>query len=65
MMKIDRGWLALVTYWALFVITPLALCFYLLGASASAAGKCVVILVVLCIIGERGFRLWQKLWKID
>ena len=57
--------LALATYWALFIIAPIAICFYLLGASASAAGKCVAIFVVLCIIGERGFQLWKKLWKID
>jgi hypothetical protein len=61
----NRTTLALVTYWALFIIAPLVICFYLLGASASAAGKCVAIFVVLCIIGERGFRLWKKLWKID
>jgi len=62
---VKRTGLALVTYWALFVFAPLAICFYFLGASASAANTCIVIFVVLCIIGERGFRLWKKLWKID
>jgi ABC-type transport system involved in multi-copper enzyme maturation permease subunit len=61
----NRATLALVTYWVLFVIAPLAICFYLLGATARAAGTCMAIFVVLCIIGERGFRLWKKLWKID
>jgi len=60
-----RTTVALVTYWALFIIAPVAVCFYLLGASASAAGKCVAILVGLCIIGERGFQLWKKLLKIQ
>jgi hypothetical protein len=60
-----RTTLALATYWTLFIIAPVAICFYLLGASASAAGKCVAIFVVLCIIGERGFRLWKIFLKID
>jgi hypothetical protein len=61
----NRTTLALASYWALCVIAPLTICFYLLGASASAAGSCVAIFVVLCVIGERGFRLWKKLWKIN
>jgi ABC-type transport system involved in multi-copper enzyme maturation permease subunit len=60
-----RTTLALATYWTLFIIVLVLICFYLLGTSASAAGKCVAIFVVLCIVGERTFRLWKKLWKID
>jgi hypothetical protein len=51
----NRGTLALGSYWALFIIAPLIACFLLLGASARAAGYCVPLLVVLCVIGEHGF----------
>ena len=50
----NRAKLALGSYWALFIIAPLVVCFVLLGASARAAGYCVPILVVLCVIGEHG-----------
>ena len=52
--------MALATYWALFIIAPVAVSFYLLGASASV----VCIFVLLCVLGERGYRYWKKLWKV-
>jgi len=61
----NRTTLALGNYWALFVIGPLIGCFFLLGASARAAGYCVPIFLVLCLIGERGFRRWKRLWRAE
>jgi hypothetical protein len=61
----NRTKLALASYWALFVLAPLVTCFLLLGASAQAAGYCVPIFVVLCIIGEHGFRRWKRIWKVE
>jgi hypothetical protein len=29
-----------------------------------AAVLCYPILVVLCLIGERGIRLWAQLWRV-
>jgi hypothetical protein len=61
---VKRTNLALATYWLLFVIAPLAICYLLLGTSVSGVTY-IVIFVVLSVIGERGFRLWKKLLKID
>jgi len=44
-----RTTLACATYWTLFIIAPVAVCFYLLGPSASAAGKCVAILLCFAL----------------
>jgi hypothetical protein len=61
----NRTMLALGSYWAIFIIAPLALCFLLLGASARAVGYCLPLFVVLCLIGERGFRRWKRLWRVQ
>jgi hypothetical protein len=57
--------LALGSYWTLFVVAPLAACFFVLGSSARAAGYCLPIFLVLCLIGEHGFRRWKRLWKVE
>jgi hypothetical protein len=61
----NREKLALLSYWALFIIAPLLVCFYLLGCSVKAAVICVPILIGLCILGEHGSRVWAKIFKID
>ena len=61
----NRAKLALGSYWVLFIIGPLVVCFVLFGASVRAAGYCVPILVVLCVIGEHGFRRWKRLWRVE
>ena len=50
---------------ALLILAPLVACFLVLGASARAAGYCVPIFVILCLIGERGLRRWKRLWRVD
>ena len=57
--------LARVSYLTLFVLAPTVSLFFFLGASASNAGICFAALVVLVIIGERAFRPWKRLWKVE
>lgn len=59
-----RGSLALITYWALFIIAPLALFIIWRGQSVSTAVLSVVLFLVLAVIGERGFRLWKRFWRV-
>jgi hypothetical protein len=59
----SRTLLALGSYWALFIIMPLVLCFLLLGVRA--AGWCLPLFLVWCLVGERGFRGWKRLWGIE
>ncbi|MFN0079154.1 MAG: hypothetical protein ACKVY0_22045 [Prosthecobacter sp.] len=61
----NRTIFALGSYWALFVIAPLVVCFFLFGASARAADYCLPVFIVLCLIGERGFRRWKRLWRVE
>jgi len=63
--SMNRAVLALGSYLALFILAPLVACFLILGASARAAGYCVPIFVVLCLIGERGYRRWKRLWRVE
>ena len=60
-----RYHLALVTYWSLFIIAPSVVLYLLLGRSKSNVGICIGVGMVLIIIGERGFRPWKRLWKVD
>ena len=56
--------LARVSYLSLFVIAPAAALFFILGASATNAGICFAVLIVLLIVGEHAFRPWKRLWKV-
>jgi hypothetical protein len=55
--------LALGSYWLLFIVSPLAIFGVIVSFSASALIVGFVLLVVLCVIGERGLRLWSRLFK--
>lgn len=57
--------LALVTYWTLFIVLPLGALVLWLGAPQENFAVYMVALVVLVMVGERGFRSWKKLWKVD
>ena len=56
--------LALVSYWLLFVITPILALIVFCGFSRTSVFAGVGIFLVLLILGERGFRLWKHLWRI-
>jgi len=64
-MESARSFWARISYWLLFVIAPTVAAFFLLGGSAKNGTETVCIFVVLCVIGERGFRRWKKLFGID
>jgi hypothetical protein len=59
-MKMDKGELARIAYWALFIVTPTAISIYLWGIVV-----CLPVFFVLVLVGEHAFRLWKKLWKVD
>ena len=65
MIKKSHYRLALCSYWLLFVMAPALALFFILGRSTLNAGVCFGVGVVLAIIGERGFRRWKRLWKIE
>jgi len=58
------GILALVSYWLLFVILPTLAIIFFWGFSRATILAGVGILLILLVIGERGFRLWKHLWRI-
>ncbi len=64
-MNQTRYLLARVSYWSLFIIAPTVALFFLFGASASSAGVCLGVVVVLVVVGEHGFRPWKRLWKVE
>ena len=55
---------ALVSYWLLFILLPIGALLVWLGASASNFVVYLAALVILVMIGERGFRGWKKIWKV-
>jgi hypothetical protein len=61
----NRTMLAISSHGALFIIGPLVACFLILGPSAREAGYCLPISPGLCLIVERGFRRWKRLWKAE
>ena len=61
--KPRRERLAFGSYWLLFIVSPLAILGIVVSFSLSALMGGVVLLVFLCVIGERGLRLWSRLFK--
>jgi len=55
--------LALVSYWLLFVFGPLLAFFYWRGFTSNSYALGPLFLI-LCLIGERGFRVWKRLWGV-
>lgn len=55
-----RVQMVLIAYWILFVLLPT----FLIGWYFELSGAGIIgVLVILAIIGERGFRVWKKIWK--
>lgn len=57
--------LVLASYWLLFIIVPSVVCFLLLGPSVMSAGIALGLGFILVLIGERGIRYWDRLWRMD
>lgn len=64
-MKKWRYHLALLSYWVLFILLPMGALIVWLGASASNLAAYLIALVVLVVIGERGFRSWKRICRVD
>jgi hypothetical protein len=64
-MESTRTIWARVTYWLLFIITPSLVVFFTLGGSVKNGAVCVGVFFLLILIGERGFRLWKKLFGVE
>jgi len=60
-----RAQLALITYWTLFIFAPLVAFIAWRGWSVITAILVLVLFLALGALGERGFRLWKRLWKIS
>ncbi len=57
--------LAVASYWLAFVIVPALVFLLLLGPSSTNAGIAFGLAVILMLVGERGFRPWRRLWRLD
>ena len=55
--------LPLLTYWLLFILSPLVIFAFMMTFSVPALMIGFVLLIVLAIIGEHGFRRWKRLFK--
>jgi hypothetical protein len=64
-METKRAFWARVSYWFLFIIAPTVVLFFLLGGFAANAMACLVAFVILCVIGEHGFRHWKRLFRVE
>jgi hypothetical protein len=61
------GRIALVSYWALFIVGPtfvIALWLIMLGHSILSAVVSSPLLLLFMVLGERGLRVWNRLWRI-
>jgi predicted membrane metal-binding protein len=57
--------LPLCTYWLLFILTPLLVFGAMFGFSTTMFLIGLVVLLVLTVIGEHGFRLWIRLFGVS
>jgi hypothetical protein len=55
--------LPLCTYWLLFVFSPLAIFAFIVAFSPMALIFGFVMLIILVLVGERGVRVWSRLFK--
>ena len=55
--------LPLCTYWLLFIFSPLVIFGFLVAFSPVALIFGFVLLIILALIGERGIRVWGRLFK--
>lgn len=59
-----RGLLAVITYWALFILGPLYLFVAWWGWTPLTKAILVPLFFILFLIGEHGFRIWKRLWRV-
>ena len=62
-MKI-RYQIAFYSYWLLFIIIPAILPIFWLGISVGTMIATYLLLVILCVIGERLLRHWMRLFHV-
>jgi hypothetical protein len=60
-----RAWMAVISYCVLFVVVPIALVYIAsrFGNGALLAAS-LVLLFVFVALGESGFRIWRRIWRI-
>jgi hypothetical protein len=62
-----RARLALVGYWTLFIVGPTAVItvwLVLRGHSVLSTALALPLLLILMLLGERGLRVWNRLWRV-
>jgi hypothetical protein len=60
-----KAFLALASYWILFIIAPTVAALFLLGISAKNGAACLGIFLILVLVGEHGLRRWKRLFGDD
>ena len=55
---------ALVSYWLLFILLPLAGFLAWRGITAATLAILLPLLLVLVLIGEHALRPWRRLWRL-
>ena len=55
---------ALVSYWLLFVFSPLAGFLVWLGITAASLTLLLPLFFILVLIGEHALRPWMRLWRV-
>ena len=55
--------LPLCTYWLLFILSPLVIFAFIVSFAPMALIFGFVLLIILAMIGERGIRVWGRLFK--
>ena len=60
-----RARIALISYWALFIIAPLCLFLVWRGFTVLTELLALLLFLLLAALGERGFGQWKRLWRIS
>ena len=63
MRRQTRSELAIVSYWAIFIIAPV--CFIMTRMSPSRAGLMILAMILWVIIVPQGISFWMRLWRAE
>ncbi len=61
-----RAWLAVISYCLLFLVAPVVVlvCFSWRYRHSGAFAASLVLMFVFLAVGESGFRIWKRMWRI-
>jgi len=63
----NKKTVVLASYWALFVVLPTVIfaVFSFHWLKAFAGIGVIVVVFLLAILGEHGFKIWKKFWSVE